>query len=50
MQAAIAVLWDIYMQCGRHICYGAYVSDVKRVYTSTCGDTVDCIEFMSHIY
>ena len=38
--------WDIHMQCGRHICSGAYVINVKCMYTSACGDFIDYIEFI----
>ena len=27
----IAVQWDIYVQCCRDICYGAYANDVKSM-------------------
>ena len=38
------------MQCGRHICSGAYVSNMKFMYTSSFGDIVDYIEFIWCIY
>ena len=34
------------MQCGRHIWSGAYVINLKCMYTSACGDIVDCIELI----
>ena len=41
---------DIYVQCGRHICSGAYTNDVKCMYTSAAGYTVHCSEFIEGIY
>ena len=38
------------MQCGKHICLWAYVSNVKCMYTSASGHIVDCIEFIWGIY
>ena len=38
------------MQCVRHICLGAYASNVKYMHTSACGHIVDCSEYMRHIY
>ena len=51
------VMWGLYVdyhksvvnylsKCGRHIFSGAYVSNVKCMYTIAHGDIVDCIEFM----
>ena len=37
---------DKHMQQGRNICLGAYVINVKCMYTSACGDIVD----MRYIY
>ena len=37
---------DIYVQCGRYICSGAYVSNVKYMYTSAAGHIIDCIELI----
>ena len=37
----IVVQWDKYVQCGRHICSGAYASNVKCMYTSAPGHTAD---------
>ena len=28
----------------------AYVNNLKHIYTSACGDLVDCIEFIRGIY
>ena len=38
--------WDIHMQCGGHICSEEYAKNVKCIYTSACGDTVDYSEFI----
>ena len=37
---------DIHMQCERCICSGAYVINVKCIYSSASGDIVDCIELI----
>ena len=42
----VEMQWDIYVQCGRHICPVAYVNNVKCIYTSALGDIVDCSEFI----
>ena len=34
MKTTLLVQWDIYMQCGRHICSGAYANNVKCMHTS----------------
>ena len=41
MLTTVAVKWDIHVEFGRHICSGAYVNNVKCIYTSDCGHTVD---------
>ena len=41
---------NIYVQCGRHICSGAYVSNVKCMYTTSSGHIVDCSEYILGIY
>ena len=46
MLDTFVVQWDIHIQYGRHICLGAYVSNVKCMYTSICSHIVDCIEFI----
>ena len=46
METTVEVQWDIYLQCGRHICSGAYASSVECMYISASGHIVDCIEFM----
>ena len=33
--------WVKYLQCGRHICSGAFASNVKCMYSSAFGHTVD---------
>ena len=38
------------MKNGRHICSWLYVSNVKCLYTSAPGHTVDCSEFIRGIY
>ena len=35
--------WEIYMQCGRHICSGAYASAVEYMYTSAPGQIIDLL-------
>ena len=39
--------WDNYVQYGRHICSWAYVNNVKCMYTSAPGNTVDSSEFVA---
>ena len=34
MWTTVRMQWEKYMQCGRHICSGAYVNNVKYMYTS----------------
>ena len=46
MWTAVEVQWYIYVQCGRHICSGTYVSNVKCMYISAPGHIVNCIEFI----
>ena len=50
MEITVAVQWDIYVQCGMHICSGAYDNNVKWLYTIAPGHIVDCIEFILGIY
>ena len=38
------------VQCGRHICLGACVSNVKHMYTNAPGHIIDYIEFVWCIY
>ena len=33
MWTTVVVQWDMFMQCGMHMCLGAYVNNVK-MYTS----------------
>ena len=40
----------MYIQCHRHINFGAYASKVKCMHTSAHGHIVDCSEFISGIY
>ena len=40
-----AVQWCIYAQCGRHVCSGAYVNNVKCTYTSVPGQILDWNDF-----
>ena len=42
----VVVQYNIYVQCGRHISSEAYTNDVKCMYNSSPGDTVDCSEFL----
>ena len=42
----VAVQWNIYVQCGNHICSVIYV---KYVYSAHC-HMVDCIDFICGIY
>ena len=46
MWSIVVVQWDIHMQYGRHICSGAYVNNLKCMYSSAFGDILDCIEFI----
>ena len=34
------------MQCGRHICPGAFTNNVKYMYSSVPGHTLDCTELI----
>ena len=38
------------MQCGRHVCSGAYLTNVQVMYTSAPIHIIDCIEFLQIIY
>ena len=40
----------MYVQCGRHICWGAYASNEECMYTSGPGDIVHFNEFIWGIY
>ena len=42
----IGMHWDMYMQCGRHICSGIYVNNVKSRYANGPGHIIDYIEFI----
>ena len=42
----IAVQWNIYEQCSRHICSGSYASNVKCMFTSVPGHIIDCSDFI----
>ena len=46
----ILVQWDIHVWCERHIYSGAFATNVKFMYTSTCGHIVNCSELMWYIY
>ena len=48
--SSVAVQWDKYIQCDRHICSGEYASDVKCMYTSVPGLIMDCSEFIRDMY
>ena len=55
-----AVMWGLYVdysssavehiQCGMHICLGAYANDVNYMYTRVPVHIVDCPGFMGGIY
>ena len=38
------------MECGRHICQGAYANNVKSMYMIAADYIVDCTEFIWGIY
>ena len=40
------VQWDKCVQCGRHICSGAYANNVNYINTSVPGHIVYCSEFI----
>ena len=40
------VQWDMYVQCGKHICSGVYANNVKCMYTSASGHVFECTEFI----
>ena len=42
----VQMQWEIYVKCGRHICSGAYISNIRCIYTSTPAHIIDCIEFI----
>ena len=42
--------WDIYVQCGRNICPGAYANNVKCMYATDSGHIIYCIEFIWGIH
>ena len=46
MLSVVLVQWNVYVQCGRHICSGAYIVNVECMYTSAPGHTFDCIEII----
>ena len=41
-----STLGHIYVPCGSHICSGACANNVKLMYISVPGHTVDCIGFI----
>ena len=43
MQTTVEVQGDMYVQCGRHICSGAYASNVEYMYNSASGHIVDVV-------
>ena len=42
--------WNIYIQCGRHICLMEYTNNVKCVYTSVLSHIIDFSGLMLGIY
>ena len=50
MQTTVGVQWDIHVESGRHICSGAYVSNVKCMHTSGPCNIVDYTEFIWGTY
>ena len=46
MYTTVEVQWDTYVQCGRHICSGAYLSNMELMYSSGHGHIVYCIEII----
>ena len=46
----VALQWNKYVQCGRHVCSGAYANNVKCRLCSTYGHIVDCSDFTWHLY
>ena len=43
---SVEVQWDIAVQCDRHICSGAYDSNMECMSTSVPGHIVHCSEFI----
>ena len=50
MSTTGVVQYDIHIQYGRHVCLGAYVNNVRCMFTSAGGDIVDCIEVIWGMY
>ena len=46
MYTAVELQWDMNLQCGKHICLGAYVINMECMYTNTSGHIINCIEFI----
>ena len=46
----LEVQWNIYVWCGRHIFSGSYVNNMKFMYASASGCTIDCTESIHSIY
>ena len=46
----LAAQWKTCVQCARHICLGTSANNVKCMYTSAHGYTVDCSEFICGMY
>ena len=45
MYTSVEKQWHMYVQCGRHICSGAYTSNAEYMFISTPGHIVDCSRF-----
>ena len=50
MYTTVAVEWNMYEQCGRHICSGAYTNNMKCTYTRAPGHIVDSSKCIGGIY
>ena len=50
MSTTVVVHWDMCVQCGRHICSGAYANNVKCMCSSVHGHVVDCGEVIQGFY
>ena len=45
-----SIQWDIYVQHGKHICWGEHDNNVECMHTCASVYTVDCSEFILDKY
>ena len=50
MQTAVALQWNAYVECGMHICSGAYANNVECIHISVPCHIVDFSALIQGIY